>query len=100
MARQFKRYGRFWVYIVVCQDKTFYTGYTPDLKRRIELHNKGKGARYTRDRRPVRLVWFREYRYFKRAFLEEKRIKKLTRGGKEKLIKEYALQGGHLLALP
>ena len=83
------RKGRHVVYIVECKDKTYYTGYTPDLERRIKTHNAGKGARYTRDRRPVRLVWSKEYRYFKKAFKREKAIKKLTRKQKEKLIKEY-----------
>jgi putative endonuclease len=74
------------VYIVRCCDGTYYTGYTPDIKKRVELHNKGKGAKYTRDRRPVELVWYKEYRYFKLAFTEEKRIKTLTRRKKEELI--------------
>jgi putative endonuclease len=81
-----KRLGRFYTYIVQCADETYYTGYTPDLEKRIKLHNCGKGAKYTRDRRPVRLVWSREYKYFKKAFLEEKRIKRLTRLQKEVLI--------------
>lgn len=76
------------MYMVECSDGTYYTGYTPDIERRIELHNNGKGARYTRDRRPVRLAWYKEYKYFKKAFLEEKRIKGLTRKQKEKLINE------------
>ncbi len=84
--RQFKRVGTFCVYIVECCDKTYYTGYTPDLKKRIALHNKGKGAKYTRDRLPVKLLWHKEYRYFKNAFLEEKRIKRLPREKKERLI--------------
>jgi putative endonuclease len=50
------------------------------------LHNNGNGAKYTRDRRPVKLIWSKEYRYFKKAFLEEKRIKRLTRGQKERLV--------------
>jgi len=81
-----KRSGRFFVYILVCADGTFYTGYTPDLARRLELHNSGHGAKYTRGRRPVELVWSKEYRYFKRAFLAELKIKKLTRKQKEQLI--------------
>ena len=84
------RRGKHFVYILECQDGTYYTGYTPDLERRIKLHNSGKGARYTRDRRPVKLVWKKEYKYFKPAFLMEKRIKKLTRKKKEALVKEYA----------
>ncbi|HTY44418.1 MAG TPA: GIY-YIG nuclease family protein [Patescibacteria group bacterium] len=85
---KFKRKGRFYVYMVRCADGTYYTGYTPDIERRILLHNEGRGARYTRDRRPVVLAWCKEYAYFKHAFLEEKRIKKLTRPQKEKLMQE------------
>lgn len=85
-----KRLGKFYVYIVECTDGTYYTGYTPDIEKRLRLHNIGKGAKYTRDRRPVKLVWQKEYRYFKSAFLEEKRIKELTRSQKEKLINAKA----------
>ena len=84
--RHFKRKGKFWVYIVECFDGTYYTGFTPHLKKRIALHNEGKGAKYTRDRRPVKLVWNRKYKYFKKAFLQEKRIKTYTRAQKEKLV--------------
>lgn len=84
--KKFKKHSRFFVYIVECQDGTYYTGYTPDIKRRIKLHNDGRGSKYTKDRRPVKLVWSKEYRYFKRAFLEERRIKRLTRLQKEKLV--------------
>ncbi|MBN1353498.1 MAG: GIY-YIG nuclease family protein [Candidatus Omnitrophica bacterium] len=84
--RKFKRSGSFWVYILECKDGTYYTGYTPDIEKRLKLHNAGKGAKYTRDRRPVKLVWCKEYKYFKKAFLEEKRIKRLTREQKEKLV--------------
>jgi len=86
MQRKFKRTGRYYVYILECSDGTYYTGYTPDIQNRIKLHNAGKGAKYTRDRRPVRLAWRKEYKYFKRAFLEEKRIKSLTRKQKEELL--------------
>ncbi len=72
--------------MVECSDKTYYTGYTPDLAKRLKLHNDGKGAKYTKYRRPVKLVWHKEYKQFKRAFLEEIRVKKLTRKKKEKLI--------------
>ncbi len=86
MTGKIKRTGRFFVYIVECADKTYYTGFTPDIKRRIELHNSGRGAKYTRDRRPIKLIWHKEYKYFKKAFLEEKRIKKLSRKQKEELV--------------
>jgi len=87
MKRRFKRAGKFFVYIVECNDGTYYTGYTASLANRIKEHNNSKrGAKYTRDRGPVRLVWSKEYRYFKKAFLEEKRIKALTKKQKEKLV--------------
>jgi putative endonuclease len=85
--RGFIRKGRFFVYIVKCRDNSFYTGFTPDLKRRVKLHNAGRGAKYTRDRRPVKLVWHKEYKYFKLAFMEERRIKTFTRAQKENLVK-------------
>jgi len=75
------------VYIVVCSDGTYYTGYTFDIKKRLALHNNGRGAKYTRDRRPVKLVWHKKYRYFKKAVGEERRIKKMRRLMKEKLIR-------------
>lgn len=89
MNERFKRIGKFYVYIAECKDGTYYTGYTPDIKRRIKLHNNGRGAKYTRDRKPVKLVWCKEYKYFKRAFLEERRIKGLTRLQKERLVGTY-----------
>ncbi|MBU2540872.1 MAG: GIY-YIG nuclease family protein [Candidatus Omnitrophica bacterium] len=85
-TRRFKREGKFYVYILKCKSGTYYTGYTNNLENRIKEHNDGKGAKYTRDRRPVKLVWSREYKYFKKAFLEEKRIKKLTREQKKELV--------------
>ena len=88
MKKKFKRKGKFYVYIAECANGTYYTGYTNDLESRIKLHNSGKGAKYTRDRRPVRLVWCKEYKYFKKAFLEEKRIKTLTRVQKERLVND------------
>lgn len=75
------------MYILKCQDGTYYTGYTNDLDKRIKEHNDGnRGAKYTRYKRPVTLVWTKEYKYFKSAVLEELRIKKLRREQKEALI--------------
>ena len=87
--KKFKKCGLYYVYILKCRDGTYYTGYTPDIERRVELHNDGKGAKYTKGRRPVELVWCKKYKYFKRAFLEEGRIKGLTRKKKEKLVDSY-----------
>jgi len=94
------RRGRHFVYILECQDGTYYTGYTSNIENRIKLHNSGRGAKYTRDRRPVRLAWKKEYGYFKPAFLKEVRIKKLTRKQKEKLVRgkrldKVLIKAGH-----
>jgi len=86
MRRKIKRAGKHYVYIVECRNGTYYTGYTGDLKKRVETHNAGKGAKYTRDRRPVKLVWSKKYGYFKSAFKLEKRIKTLTRLQKQSLV--------------
>ena len=84
--KKFKRKGTFYVYILECQDGTYYTGSTNNIEKRIALHNAGRGAKYTRDRRPVKLIWSKEYRQFKSAFMTEIRIKQLTRGQKEELV--------------
>ena len=89
MKSKIKRKGTYYVYMLRCNNGTLYTGYTNNLENRIKLHNKGYGAKYTRDRRPVKLVWFKEYKYFKRAFKVEIAIKKLTHKQKEELVKEY-----------
>jgi putative endonuclease len=86
--RKFKRSGGFYVYILECGDGTYYTGYTPDLNKRVKSHNDGKGAKYTRARLPVKLAWYKGYKYFKLAFLAEKRIKRLQKYQKKKLIDE------------
>lgn len=76
----------FFVYIVRCQDGTLYTGMTNDVAKRVARHNAGKGARYTRSRRPVTLVY--SCCYFRKsvAMRQEARIKRLTRKEKEALI--------------
>ena len=73
------------VYLVECRDKTLYCGYTIDLKKRIEAHNKGKGAKYTMKRRPVRLVYSKEFKDKSSALKREAEIKKLKRIEKQKL---------------
>ena len=85
--KPFKRKGTFYVYIVQCADETYYTGFSPHVRKRVKLHNSGKGAKYTRDRRPVKLIWYKKYKNFKCAFLAEKRIKQLTRSQKERLMR-------------
>lgn len=89
MKRKIKRLGKFYVYIVECQDGTYYTGYTNDLDVRIKLHNSGHGAKYLRGKLPVRLVYAKEYNYFKRAVNKERAIKKLTHKQKQELVRIY-----------
>ena len=84
-----KRKDKFFVYIVKCADGTYYTGYTNNLENRIKLHNNGNGARYLKSRLPVRLVYAKEYRYYKNVLHAERNLKKSTRKEKERLIENY-----------
>lgn len=77
-----------YVYILKCRDETLYTGWTTDLEKRIKTHNLGKGAKYTRGRTPVKLMYYEEYEDKLIAQRREREIKKLTRDEKIKLIKE------------
>ncbi|NFA59544.1 GIY-YIG nuclease family protein [Clostridium sporogenes] len=74
-----------YVYIVECRDKTLYTGWTTDIERRVNQHNKGEGAKYTRARRPVVLKYFEEFDTNGEAMKRECEIKKLSRQDKIKL---------------
>lgn len=75
-----------YVYILSCGDGTFYTGWTTDLEKRVKVHNQGKGAKYTRSRLPVKLLYSEEYSEKGEALRREAAIKKLTRRQKEELI--------------
>lgn len=70
-----------------CADGSLYTGYTNDLQKRVGVHNSGRGAKYTKSRLPVRLVYSEEHESKSSALKREAEIKKLTRAQKEKLIK-------------
>lgn len=77
----------YFVYILRCEDGTFYTGITTDVKRRVEEHNSSSlGARYTRGRRPVVVVYSQLYKNRSEATREEARIKKLARSAKLLLV--------------
>ena len=79
------------VYMVRCCDGTLYTGITKDLEKRIAAHNSGKnGARYTRSRRPVRLIYSEQTESKAAAARLEYRIKKLKRSKKNNLINNEA----------
>jgi len=78
----------YYLYIVECADKTFYTGITTNLERRISEHNDTRlGARYTASRRPVKLAYFKKFKNRSLASKEEARIKKLGKSKKQELIK-------------
>ena len=75
-----------YTYIVRCSDGTFYTGWTTRLEERIKAHNEGKGAKYTRGRRPVELIYWENFETKQEAMSREVKIKRLTRREKELLI--------------
>jgi len=76
------------VYIVECSDGTFYTGVTNDLARRLDQHNAGAASRYTRSRRPVRMIYREGCISRSEALMRECAVKALSRKEKEKLILE------------
>lgn len=78
-----------YVYILECADGTLYTGWTTDLTRRVHEHNSGRGARYTRSRRPVRLVYWEETPSQRAAMQRELVLKRLERRGRLALIDRW-----------
>ena len=76
----------YYVYILRCCDGTLYTGYTDDPERRVKVHNAGKGAKYTRARLPVELVYREACEDKSAALRRDCAIKAMTRGQKLKLI--------------
>lgn len=81
-----KKEEKNYTYIVECSDGTLYTGWTNDIEKRIKVHNAGKGAKYTRCRTPVKLVYLEESDTKQQAMSREAKIKHLSRQEKEKLI--------------
>jgi len=77
---------KWFVYLLECDDGTFYTGITNDLEARIDTHNEGKGAKYTRGRTPVKLKIYFEFEDRSEASKVEYLIKELSRKQKEELI--------------
>lgn len=77
------------VYILLCSDNTLYTGWTNDLKKRIQAHQNKKGAKYTYSRVPIKLVYFEEYEDKITAMKREYAIKQLKREEKLKLIQNF-----------
>lgn len=82
----------YFVYIVQCHDETYYIGCTNDVPRRVKEHNRSvKGAKYTRTRRPVELVYTVSFKTLKEAMQRERKMKKLRRLQKEALCNSYKL---------
>ena len=75
-----------YTYMLKCSDGTLYTGWTNDLEKRVEAHNSGKGAKYTKARRPVELAYYEEFETKEQAMKLEYAIKQLGRKEKQKLI--------------
>ena len=80
----------YYTYILECADKSFYCGYTNDLNARVEKHNRGEGAKYTKSRRPVKLIYSEEFPTKSLAMKRECEIKKLRRSAKLTLLEEHA----------
>ena len=76
-----------YTYLLTCADGSLYCGWTNQLDKRIEAHNAGKGAKYTKGRRPVTLAYFEEFATKEEALRREAAIKKLTRREKLELIR-------------
>jgi len=74
------------VYLLRCADGTLYCGCTNNLQKRLEAHNRGQGAKYTRSRRPVALAWQEEQPDRSAALRREAQIKRLTRAEKLALL--------------
>jgi len=84
-----------YAYMVRCCDGTFYSGYTNDLTKRLCAHNSGTGAKYTRSRRPVTLVYYEEFCHKAEAMRREAALKKLTHGQKLALAEGMVAEDAH-----
>jgi len=78
-----------YLYILECNDGSYYTGITTDIPNRIEVHNNGKGAKYTRTHRPVKLVYYEECKSESEVRKREREIKGWRREKKEHLINGF-----------
>jgi Predicted endonuclease containing a URI domain len=90
-----------YTYLLQCADGSYYTGWTTDLEARLKIHNAGKGAKYTRSRLPVQLIYWEESADRCEAQRREAAIRKLNRKQKERLIDNSKLQrNGMKIRLP
>ncbi|MGA9387489.1 MAG: GIY-YIG nuclease family protein [Candidatus Bathyarchaeia archaeon] len=77
----------YYVYVILCDDGSFYTGYTKNVGSRMRLHVNGKGARYTRLHKPKRLVYTEEFNSRAEAMRRERRVKAMRHDGKLRLMR-------------
>ena len=82
--------SNWYLYILRCKDDTLYTGITTDVEKRLEAHRTGKGAKYTRGRGPLELVYRESCGSHSDALKREHQVKMLTREEKQNLIREGA----------
>ena len=83
----------YYFYVLLCADGSFYGGFTDDVKARVATHNAGKGAKYTRSRRPVELVYLEQFETKEEAMRREYAIKHMTRRAKLGLVMSYKETG-------
>ena len=75
-----------YTYLLECSDGTLYCGWRNDLETRVKAHNSGRGAKYTKSRRPVRLVWYETFETKEEAMSREVKVKQLSRNQKDELV--------------
>jgi putative endonuclease len=85
----------YYVYIIICEDGSFYTGYTKNVDSRMRLHKNGKGARYTRIHKPRKLVYTEEFRTRTEAMKRERKIKKMQHRQKQRLVRTHRKRRQH-----
>jgi len=90
MCDKQKRSKSYYVYLLLCDDGSYYTGYTNNVASRLRQHKKGYGARYTRMRRPKRVIYVEEFKTRRTAMLREQQIKALTHNQKRDLERKTA----------
>ncbi|HPR23692.1 MAG TPA: GIY-YIG nuclease family protein [Bacillota bacterium] len=88
----YKEFSGHYVYILECADGTLYTGWSTDIKNRVRTHNSGKGAKYTKSRRPVSLVYCEKYDTKSEALKRERSIKNMSRSLKLELIRSSSVK--------
>ncbi|APX72622.1 GIY-YIG nuclease family protein [Companilactobacillus allii] len=86
-----KVYSDYYVYILLCADQTFYIGTSNNVLKRVETHNAGRGAKYTKARRPVKLLYYENLHDKSEALKREIKLKKLNRVKKESFLQENGI---------